>query len=76
MVTWGTSPRTFADHRPRPTQGVPDEARRAGVIRSLEYMGLTPGTPLADIAIDHVFIGSCTNGRIEVARGRLHRPGA
>ena len=54
-----------------------DEGRRHSVERSLEYMGLVPGTPLADVKIDKVFIGSCTNGRIEdlraaaaVAKGR------
>jgi len=78
-VTWGTSPE---DSLPI-TSAVPSPAdyknadKRAAVERSLAYMGLTPGTRLADIKIDRVFIGSCTNSRIEdlraaaaVAKGR------
>ena len=78
-VTWGTSPQDvlpITGHVPDPADA-PDEASRAAMARSLEYMGLAPGTPLSEVAIDTVFIGSCTNGRIEdlraaaaVAQGR------
>jgi 3-isopropylmalate/(R)-2-methylmalate dehydratase large subunit len=78
-VTWGTSPQDVLPV----TGAVPDPAReadpdrRAALERSLAYMGLTPGTKLTELRIDRVFIGSCTNGRIEdlraaaaVAKGR------
>lgn len=70
MVTWGNSPE---DALPI-TSRVPDPAhssdaeRREAMQRSLAYMGLAPGTPLAEVAIDRVFIGSCTNSRLEDLR--------
>ena len=69
-VTWGTNPQDAAaitDRVPDPDDA-PTEAARAQRRRALDYMGLTAGTALADIAIDKVFIGSCTNARIEDLR--------
>jgi len=79
QVTWGTSPQDVL-----PVTGVvpnpadePDALKREAMERSLAYMGLKPGTPLKEVAIQRAFIGSCTNGRIEdmraaaaVAKGR------
>ncbi len=79
MITWGTTPGAVI-----PVTGVvpnpddePDEGKRAQLRRMVEYMAVTPGQRMTDLAVDVVFIGSCTNGRIEdiraaaaVAKGR------
>ena len=70
QVTWGTTPGMVADITacvPDPAQLGTDAERRAAE-RALQYMGLEPGTPLAGIRIDRVFLGSCTNARIEDLR--------
>ena len=84
MVSWGTNPEAVLPITgivPDPAS-VQDEAARAQMVRMLDYMALTPGERLTDIPVDVVFIGSCTNGRMEdmraaaaIARGRHVAPG-
>ena len=80
QVTWGTSPEmvvSIDDVIPDPVNA-PDKVRSQDWSRALEYMDLIPGTPISSVGLDKVFIGACTNGRIEdlraaaaVAKGRV-----
>ncbi len=70
QVTWGTSPEmvvAITDKVPNP-DNEQDESKRAGMQRALDYMGLKANTPMVEIAVDKIFIGSCTNSRIEDLR--------
>ncbi len=79
QVTWGTSPEdvvAITAQVPSP-EDFDDEAKQDAARMALDYMGLEPGTPMCEIAIDYAFVGACTNGRIEdiraaaaVAKGR------
>ncbi len=70
MVTWGTTPEDsvpITGHVPDPAHAK-DGAARDAMVRSLDYMGLVPGTAMTDIAVDQVFIGSCANARLSDLR--------
>ena len=83
-VTWGTSPEDAVPVTgcvPDPASE-PDPLRRARMVKALAYMGVTPGQPVPELAVDIVFLGSCTNGRLsdlraaaEILRGRTVAPG-
>ena len=83
FVTWGTNPGMVAPvsgHVPDPAS-FEDSAQQEAAARALQYMGLEPGTPIQDIRIDRIFVGACTNARLEdlraaaeVVRGRKVHP--
>jgi 3-isopropylmalate/(R)-2-methylmalate dehydratase large subunit len=83
QVTWGTSPEMVVPvsaRVPNP-KNEPDAVRRTGMERALEYMGLQADTPITEIKVDKIFIGSCTNARIEdlraaaaIVKGRQRAP--
>ncbi|MGY9040780.1 MAG: aconitase family protein, partial [Alphaproteobacteria bacterium] len=70
LVTWGTSPEDVIsiDGNIPNLEDIKDDSKRSAVKRSLDYMNLIPGSPIKGVPIDRVFIGSCTNGRIEDLR--------
>jgi 3-isopropylmalate/(R)-2-methylmalate dehydratase large subunit len=84
MVTWGTTPGmsvSIEETIPYPEDFATETERKAAKL-ALEYMGLTPGTPISEVKIQHVFIGSCTNSRLsdlraaaEVVKGKKVAPG-
>ncbi len=83
MVTWGTNPSQgvgISKAVPSPADAT-NETDRRGIQQALDYMDLTPGTPVSEIQIQHVFIGSCTNSRLsdiraaaQVVKGRKVAP--